>query len=167
MSPIAQSVDCGKKINNLLSKNQYKNLEKVISDIYNYISIKNVEKAKMLKEIGLLSDNMLCEWHWYKHEQKNLDYELWEEFKVFWKIDTLLYNENMYNEISEYINGLECEKFYAYRENANYHSYDSYSILKQLEICKDWVNCEDECDECECDDECEGNGTCECECECE
>ena len=139
----------------------------------NFIEIWNIFKCKwqlndndiasevMLKEMELLSDNMLTEWRYkynfdYIHiyEDYNLDLkklmkktkiELWEEFKVKWDINIDNYNEDMYNKMSKYTSEIECDSksypsdFYEYREDANYHSYDSYSLIEQYEICEDWA----------------------------
>ena len=48
----------------------------------------------------------------------------------------------------KYISEIKCDdnnyfkdypqNFYEYRENANYHSFDSYSVLEQFKICEEW-----------------------------
>lgn len=55
---------------------------------------------------------------------------------------TTNYDEKLYKEMSTYINEAICnyEGFYEYRTNSNYHSFDSYSILEQYEICQDFIN---------------------------
>ena len=65
--------------------------------------------------------------------------QLWNEFKEIWDIDTDDYNEDKYKEMNKYVSEIKCEdseKFFRYRENANYHSFDSYSLLEQFEICE-------------------------------
>lgn len=64
------------------------------------------------------------------------------------------YNEEEYKELSEYVNEMLCDtedycreyprNFYEFRENANYHSYDSYSIWEQYDIAVDWERYRDE-----------------------
>lgn len=95
---------------------------------------------------------------WYKEkdevvytngtERKVTKSELWKEFKDIWEIDVLDYNENKYNEMILYINETTSDNkqyfkdyprdFFEYREDSNYHSYDSYSVIEQFEICQEW-----------------------------
>ena len=125
----------------------------------------NLEESKvMFKEMELLSENMISEWrlkynfvypHVYEKDYNHyscvqrVKSQLWKEFKEIWEIDISDYNEIKYNEMIKYINEIECESsenyfkeyprnFFEFRENANYHSFDSYSILEQFEICEDW-----------------------------
>ena len=83
--------------------------------------------------------------------------ELWEEFKEFWLLDDTLPsstsslvgqgtdnfpNMEVFNEIKksveDYENEFDDEEFFEFREDANYHSYDSYSIAEQYRICKEF-----------------------------
>lgn len=122
----------------------------------------NLEESKiMFKEMELLSENMKQEWilkynfvypHVYEKYQRNYRIkskaQLWKEFKEIWEIDISDYNEMKYNEMIKYISEIECDdnnyfkeypqNFFEFRENANNHSFDSYSVLEQFEICKDW-----------------------------
>lgn len=159
----------------------YSNIEsnKPFSEIWNkfklYWQLDSKESNTMIKEMELLSDNMLREWRYkynftytYVYEDYNIRYddlikknksELWNEFKTKWDIDPNNYDENMYEEMENEINKIENElsdtnfkeypkNFYDYREDANYHSYDSYSILEKYEICKDWETYCDNKSEC-------------------
>lgn len=126
------------------------------------------ESKVMFKEMELLSVNMLGEWrmkynfdypHVYEKDNNHWscverDYrlkskvQLWNEFKEIWDIDIDDYNEDKYKEMNEYVSEIECDSedyfkdyptnFYEYREDANYHSFDSYSLIEQFEICEDW-----------------------------
>ena len=73
--------------------------------------------------------------------------ELWNEFVEFWYLDTnetglLFPNTSVFDSIvsaiSEYEENFDNEEFYEYREDSNYHSYDSYSIAEQYRICKEF-----------------------------
>jgi hypothetical protein len=141
------------------------------------------ETILMFNEMELLSEKMIREWrlkykfkypHVYEIDDNHCsgvqrEYELksksqlWIEFKEIWEIDILDYNEEKYNEMAKYINEIEGDledyrkryprNFYDFRENANYHSFDSYSILEKFEICEDWAGYRIE----ECDSECESS----------
>lgn len=151
----------------------HKKIQKSIKEVWDefkiYWDYDKEKSGKMFKEIGLLSDVMMKEWfykytfrfpHVYENDEcysYNFDYEkfksksksdLWEEFKEIWSIDPENYNEDKLNEMSKYINSVECDNenyiknyprnFYEFCEDSNYHSYDSYSILEQYQICKEW-----------------------------
>jgi len=111
----------------------------------------DTEKSKvMFKEMELLSENMLCEWVSCVQRDYHLKskVQLWDEFKEIWEIDIDNYNEDKYKEMSDYVNEIECDSenyfkdyprnFFEFRENANYHSFDSYSLLEKFEICEYW-----------------------------
>ena len=102
-----------------------------------------------------MSNRMYNEWHMksnfdfphiYEEEEQETDYylkskvELWKEFKEVWEIDIENYNEDKYKEMADFINEIKSndhdQQFYYYRENANYHSFDSYSIFEQFDICQ-------------------------------
>jgi hypothetical protein len=108
------------------------------------LMFEEMEKIKM-------SNNMHCEWTMkynfdYPHVYENdVHYELkskaqlWEEFKEIWEIDINDYNEYKYFRMNEYVNDIQCEDgddFFLYCEDSNYHSFDSYSLLEQFEICE-------------------------------
>jgi hypothetical protein len=146
--------------------------EKSLTEVWNEFKLFwewDTEESKvMFKEMELLSENMLREWrikysfdYPYVYEKDDNHYscvqrdyrlkskvQLWDEFKEIWEIDIDNYNEDKYNEMSEYVNEIECDSenyfkdyprnFFEFRENANYHSFDSYSIIEQFEICEDW-----------------------------
>lgn len=126
----------------------------------------DISSKVMFTEMELLSENMIQEWR-YKYnftytnvyEEYNIKYEtyskkskakLWEEFKEIWEIKIDNYNEEKYNKMVKYISKIECDEenyfkeyprnFYEYCEDGNYHSFDSYSVLEQFEICKDWAS---------------------------
>lgn len=131
-----------------------KSLTEVLEEFKKFWQYDSKESKMMFKEMELLSDGMIQEWRLkysflYPHvyERYDCDYhlkskaQLWEEFKEIWEIDVSDYNEDKYKEMTKYIREIECDypsNFYEYRKNANYHSFDSYSILEQFEICEDW-----------------------------
>lgn len=123
----------------------------------------DVASKVMFSEMELLSENMIREWRFkynftyiHVYEEYNSKYEtyskkskaqLWEEFKEIWEIEIDNYNEEKYNEMVKYIGEIECDdenyfkdpqNFYEYCEDSNYHSFGSYSVLEQFEICEDW-----------------------------
>ncbi len=146
----------------------FDSLTDILSEFKNFWQYDSEETKTMFKEMELLSNRMLQEWrlkynfvypHVYERDDNHYscvqrDYhlkpkaQLWEEFKEIWDIDTSNYNEDRYKEMVDYINEIEVDdtnyfkdyprNFFEYRENANYHSFDSYSILEQFEICEDW-----------------------------
>lgn len=146
----------------------FDSLTDILSEFKNFWQYDSEETKTVFKEMELLSDRMLYEWrlkykftypHVYERDDNHYscvqrDYhlkskaQLWEEFKEIWDIDTSNYNEDKYKEMAEYINEIEVDdanyfkyyprNFFDYRENSNYHSFDSYSILEQFEICEDW-----------------------------
>lgn len=144
-----------------------KTLTEVWNDFKTFWELDSEESKVMFKEMELLSENMLDEWsmkynfdyphvyekdnnHWscvqreYRLKSK---VQLWNEFKEIWDIDIDDYNEDKYKEMNKYISEIECEdseKFFRYRENANYHSFDSYSLLEQFEICEQYEPSESE-----------------------
>ena len=150
-------------------------------DFKNFWDYDNPKTKVMFDEIKLLSKNMIYEWRLkynfdYPHVyEKNyyhtvqINYrlktkvQLWDEFKEIWEIDTMDYNEDRYNEMIEYIYEIVCDNtnyfkdyprnFYEYREDANYHSFDSYSVIEKMEICEYWeMRCQDTRDiESDCD----------------
>lgn len=145
--------------------------QKMFTEVWNEFKIfwefDSEESKVMFKEMELLSKNMLREWRMkynfeYPHVYEKEDYynsnsnyklkskiHLWNEFKEIWEIDTSNYNENKYKKMIEYVNRIECDgedKFFKFRENANYHSYDSYSLLEQFEICEDYEESKTESD---------------------
>lgn len=74
--------------------------------------------------------------------------ELWKEFKEYWLLDDGEFpNMEVFNKIKkaveDYENEFDMEEFFEFREDANYHSYDSYSIAEQYQICKEFdeINC--------------------------
>ena len=149
-------------------------VEKSLTQVFNQFKDfwqYNLEESKvMFKEMESLSENMISEWrlkynfvypHVYEKDDNHYSrvkskVELWKEFKEIWEIDISDYNEMKYNEMIKYINEIECESsyenylkeypqnFFEFRENANYHSFDSYSILEQFEICEEWEHYRDQ-----------------------
>lgn len=126
------------------------------------------ETNKVFEEMKLLSDTLLLEWRYkytfaYREVYENNHYMAlenvnnnnkskaahWEEFKMIWDLEPNDYSEVLLEEYNKLINvslrdydtkyfDKYPRNFWEYRENANYHSFDSYSILKQFEICEDW-----------------------------
>jgi hypothetical protein len=141
-----------------------KSLTQVFNQFKEFWQYDSEESKVMFKEMEHLSEKMNQEWRLkynfvYPHvyERDNNHYscyhlkskaQLWEEFKEIWEIEISDYNENKYNEMIEYISEIECDSenyfkeypqnFFDFRENANYHSFYSYSVLEQFEICEDW-----------------------------
>jgi hypothetical protein len=86
-----------------------------------------------------------CEYEIYSKKSKAI---LWEEFKDIWEIDVSDYDEKKYQDMAKYINEITCDNsdyfkeyprnFFEFRENANYHSFDSYSIIGRFDIAEDW-----------------------------
>ena len=146
----------------------FDSLTDILSEFKKFWQYVSEETKTMFKEMELLSNRMLQEWrlkynfeypHVYERDDNHYscvqrDYhlkpkaQLWKEFKEIWGIDTSNYNEDRYKEMTDYIYEIEVDdtnyfkdyprNFFEYRENANYHSFDSYSVLEQFEICKDW-----------------------------
>lgn len=145
-------------------------VEKSLTQVWNQFKdcwqYDSEESTVMFKEMELLSEKMLYEWRLkynfeshiyedyyttYDEYSKKSKAQLWKEFKEIWEIDISDYNENKYNEMVKYISEIECDSenyfkeypqnFFEFCENANYHSFDSYSVLEQFEICKDWERC--------------------------
>jgi hypothetical protein len=147
-------------------KNHYDaGFKKTLTEVWNEFKVfweLDIEESKvMFKEMELLSENMLDEWrmkynfdypHVYERDDNHwscvqrdyhlkLKAQLWDEFKEIWEIDTSDYNEDKYKEMSKYVSEIQCEdsdKFFSYCEDANYHSFDSYSLLEQFEICEQY-----------------------------
>ena len=137
-------------------RNGYYRCDKTFIVLWNefkiFFEFYNPESKVMFQEMELLGENMLSEWRfkyyqYYPHVyEKNVSCylkkskaQLWNEFKEIWEIDILNYNENKYTEMDEYISEIiDNEKFYEYCEDSNYHSFDSYSIIEQFEICKEF-----------------------------
>lgn len=105
----------------------------------------------MFEEMKIMSNNMLREWRIeYTNEEYHMKSksEMWEEFKIKWEIDLENYNEDYYKEMKSYVHEMLRDNnnyykeyprnFSDFRENANYHSYDSYSLLEQYEIAQEW-----------------------------
>ena len=139
-----------------------KTFTEVFCEFKNFWEYDSEESKIVFSEMEHLSENMICEWrlkynfvypHVYekgvrRDYRMKSKFQLWEEFKEIWEIDILDYNETKYNEMNKYISEIECDSenyfkeypqnFFEFRENANYHSFDSYSVLEQFEICEDW-----------------------------
>ena len=145
-----------------------KSLTQVFSKFKKFWQYDSEASKVMFKEMEFLSENMIREWrlkynfvyaHVYEKDTNHYscvqrDYhlkskaQLWEEFKEIWEIDILDYNEDKYDEMRKYISEIQCDSenyfkeyprnFFEFRENANYHSFDSYSIIEQFEICEYW-----------------------------
>lgn len=126
------------------------------------------ETIKVFEEMKLLSYTLLCEWRYkytfsYTEVYENTHYmalenvnkenktkaEHWEEFKMIWDLEPTDYSEHLLEEYEKLINAYMCDydtkyfdeypqTFWEYRENANYHSFDEYSILKQFSVCEEW-----------------------------
>jgi hypothetical protein len=149
-----------------------KTLTEVWNDFKTFWELDSEESKVMFKEMELLSENMLDEWsmkynfdypHVYERDNNHWscvqrDYrlkskvQLWNEFKEIWDIDIDDYNEDKYKEMNKYVSEIECEdseKFFRYREDANYHSFDSYSLLEQFEICEHYEQYDDSEDDSE------------------
>jgi hypothetical protein len=135
----------------------FKIANKFFTEVWNEFKIfwelNTAESKVMFKEMELLSENMLHEWRMkysfdyprvYENDvQRNYDYtlksktQLWDEFKEIWEIDISNYNEDKYEKMIVYVSEFQGEDgFYRFRENANYHSFDSYSLLEQFEFCE-------------------------------
>jgi hypothetical protein len=140
-----------------------------------YWQYDNEETKVVFKEMELMSNNMLTEWrmkytdqypHVYEDDYWNTTRnarnrkakskaEMWEEFKEKWGMDVENYNEHTFNQMNAYINDTLCDtddycreyprNIYEYRENANYHSFDSYSIWEQYQICQQWEEHKENC----------------------
>lgn len=134
-----------------------KTLTVVWNEFKDFWQYDSEESKVMFKEMEFLSHDMIMEWRMkynfeYTHiyEDYNAKYEdlvkksksqLWEEFGDIWEIDFSNYNENKYNEMRDYVSEIQCEggeEFFGFCEDANYHSFDSYSMLEQFNICKDY-----------------------------
>ena len=103
----------------------------------------------VFEEMSNLSTGLLREWR-YKYNFKythvyegynNVDYskskaQMWEEFKDIWDLDMDAYDEYEYNRMIKETEGEvdDYDAWYNFRENANYHSYDSYSVRERYEI---------------------------------
>jgi hypothetical protein len=148
-----------------------KSLTEVLTEFKNFWEYDKPESKMMFKEMELLGKRMLREWRYkynftYAHVYEGYngsDYrlkskaQLWYEFKEIWEIDTSNYNEDKYKEMSEFVNEIQCDdynyskdyprNFFDFCENSNYHSFDSYSILEQFEICEDWERYREDCEE--------------------
>lgn len=123
------------------------------------------ETQQVFKEMKLLSDSMIREWREKYTFSSAYEYEgyesyiksdylskskvqLWEEFKKFWKLVPENYSEYKFEQYLKFIHKCETNyknysknyprNFWEYRENANYHSFDSYSVLKQYNVCREW-----------------------------
>jgi hypothetical protein len=150
-----------------------KTLTQIWNQFKDFWQYNTPETKNVFKEMELLSENMLQEWrykynftyvHIYEGYNSNYDEyskkpkaQLWEEFKEIWEIDITDYNEDKYNEMIKYITEIETEadvnyfkeyprNFYEFREDSNYHSFDSYSVLEQFQICEDWENRREDAD---------------------
>ena len=140
-----------------------KSFSQVWGEFKDFWQLDTLESNLIFKEMELLSENMLQEWrfkyqfrypHVYEEDQRGYRLkskaQLWEEFKDIWRIDVANYNEDRMKRMLAYISRIQCDSddyrdsyprnFFDYRENANYHSYDSYSILEKYEICQNWEN---------------------------
>lgn len=145
-----------------------KSLKQVWEEFKLYWELDDPDSKLMFQEMELLSNKMLEEWRYkyrfsyphvyeinapYVNGYQRYDFskskmKLWDEFKEIWEIDIENYNEDKYKKMLEYINSIECDSFcyrenyprnfFDFRENANYHSYDSYSVIEQYEICEAW-----------------------------
>ena len=83
-------------------------LNHVLTEFKNFWEFDKPVSKVMFKEIELLSENMLSEWRYNVYEYEDcictddqFEYkskaQLWLEFKEFWEIDVLNYNENKFN----------------------------------------------------------------------
>ena len=145
-----------------------KTLTQVWKEFREYWQFDTEESNKMFEEMEYLSDKMLNEWrlkytfeypHVYEKDSTHYsgvqrDYEdkskaqLFNEFKVIWDMDMAAYTEDIFNEMNEYVNGISGDNiryfkdypatFWEYCEDSNHHSFDSYSVLEQFEICEHW-----------------------------
>ena len=118
---------------------------------------------QMFEEMANLSEDLLREWrfkynfdhpHVYEKEWKGTmtwdtnkpKVQLWKEFKRIWRLNMVAYNEDKFNRIVAGIEDLvpdvdyDEQAWFNYREDANYHSYDSYPVLEQYEIWRDFVD---------------------------
>lgn len=147
-----------KCINGYLTEFGDKSLTNVWNEFKTDYGLYTLESNEMFQEMDQIkmSNRMYNEWHMksnfdfphiYEEEEQETDYylkskaQLWEEFKKVWEIDIENYNEDKYKEMIDFINEIKSndlhdQQFYKYRENANYHSFDSYSIFEQFDICQ-------------------------------
>ena len=115
------------------------------------------ETKRVFEEMSKLSDHMLNEWRYkynytYTHVYEdrwtnNVDYnksksKLWDEFKEIWQLDFDNYNEDEYKRMRDSIESgdYDDQAWFNFRENANYHSFDSYSIREQYDIWYDFLS---------------------------
>ncbi len=145
------------------------NLTKVWKEFKDYWQYDTEETKQVFREMKLLSETLLDEWrkkyfiecphvyeeygYHHKEVEKRSKAQMWEEFKYKWDLDVDDYDEHILKELLELINECECDNsnyrkdyprnFWEYRENANYHSYDSYSILEKYRIAEEWINYRD------------------------
>ena len=139
-----------------------KSFSQVWTEFKDYWQLDTLESKLIFKEMELLSDNMRHEWrlkyrfrypHVYEEFQRGYELkskaQLWKEFKEIWEIDVANYNEDKMTRMLDFISRIEWDSredyrdnyprnFFEYREDSNYHSYDSFSTLQQYEICLDW-----------------------------
>lgn len=141
-----------KSINRYYTGFKNKTLMQVWNEFKLFWQLETEESKIMFEEMELLSKNMLHEWyfkyefhypHVYEERQSWANYhlkskaQLWDEFKEIWEIDLDNYNEFKYEEMMEFVNKIKgSRKFFSYCENANYHSFDSYSLFEKFEICE-------------------------------
>lgn len=139
--------------------------DKYFQDFKDYWQYNTPETLKVFEEMKLLSDSLINEWRHKYSFSSACDYEdhdcyinnkymtktkaeLWEEFKTVWDLNPEDYSEHLLEEYQEFIKECECDNtnyfddyprnFREYREDSNYHSFDSYSILKKFNVCKEW-----------------------------
>ncbi len=158
-------IDYNRRMFDHVEKDTFYNYFQEFKDFWQYSSI---ETQQVFREMELLSKILLNEWrikytftsaHVYESYEsyQNGDYisktkaQLWEEFKKIWDLDPENYSEHLLEEYIEIINKNEAEayenyfneyprNYWEFRENANYHSYDSYSILEKYQICQEWAD---------------------------
>ena len=138
----------------------HKLIVKSLKDVWNEFKVEwqldTAESLAMFEELAKIkmSESMLNEFrmkynhnypHVYGEDIGQSKAELWKEFKIKWEIDVQDYNETKYDEMVEFVGKVECsESFFSYREDMNYHSFDSYSMLEQYEICQQYLDEEDQ-----------------------
>jgi len=148
----------------LRKHSKIKTLTEVWNEFKEFWKYDSLESKVMFKEMGLLSENMLREWDFKYNFTQACDYgdyhcrqeerekkpktKLWEEFKEKWEIDVDNYDELKYDSMEEYVNHFVDDykdycsdyprNFWEYCEDANYHSFDSYTILAKVELCQEW-----------------------------
>lgn len=141
-------------VNVLSGRGEFINLRECWEEFKRTWDLGSMESEKMFEEMTKLSDGLLREWrHKYNYDfphvyegYGDVDYynktkvQMWEEFKDIWEIDVQNYDEELYEEMRDGIEDEihDHEAYFNFRENANYHSYYSYSVREKCRIWRDF-----------------------------